>query len=86
MAERGAALRTFRVRKEAPTMKNVNKPPGLLQDIGAVAGLYKTVFWMWGQRIQHGSEWERRLTEDAVRLRMDESGQPEERIPEHAHN
>jgi hypothetical protein len=65
--------------------KNVNKPPGLLQDIGAVAGLYKTVFWMWGQRIQRGSDWEQRLTEDALRIHEFQA-EDAERAREHVHN
>ena len=65
-------------------VKNVSKPPGLLKDIGAVAGLYKTVFWMFGQRIQRGSGWEERLTEDALRIRAYQA--ESQRTREHIHN
>ncbi|HEY5624848.1 MAG TPA: hypothetical protein VIT93_00010 [Dehalococcoidia bacterium] len=41
--------------------------PTLLQDLGTVVRLYGTVFWMMGQRLQHGPLWEQRLTDEAVR-------------------
>lgn len=47
-------------------MKTAESSPGLLQDLGSIAGLYRTVFWMVGKRIQYGPNWEERLTEEAL--------------------
>lgn len=43
------------------------RTPSLFEDLGAVARLYGTVFWMIGQRLQHGRRWEQKLTSDALR-------------------
>jgi len=43
------------------------RPPTLLQDLGTVVRLYGTVFWMLGQRLQHGQRWEQILTAEALR-------------------
>ncbi len=43
------------------------RTPSLLQDLGTVVRLYGTVFWMLGQRLQHGQRWEQRLTNEALR-------------------
>ena len=39
----------------------------LLQDLGAIAHLYGTVFRMLGQRLLHGPRWEQKLTSKALR-------------------
>ena len=65
-------------------VKNVSKPPGLLKDIGAVAGLYKTVFWMFGQRIQRGSMG-RTTHRGCLRIRAYEQAESQ-RTREHIHN
>lgn len=41
--------------------------PTLVKDLGALADLYRTVFWMMGQRIQHGRTWQERLERDVIR-------------------
>ena len=43
------------------------RTPTLLRDIGTVARLYGTVFWMFGQRVKRGPNWEEKLTEEALR-------------------
>ena len=43
------------------------RTPTLLQDLGTVARLYGTVFWMLGQRLQHGQSWEQRLVAETLR-------------------
>jgi hypothetical protein len=43
------------------------RTPSLLQDLGTVARLYGTVFWMLGQRLQHGQRWEQRLASETLR-------------------
>ena len=43
------------------------RTPSLLQDLGTVVRLYGTVFWMLGQRLQHGQRWEEKLTAEALR-------------------
>ncbi|MDO8615518.1 MAG: hypothetical protein Q7T33_07235 [Dehalococcoidia bacterium] len=44
--------------------------PTLVQDLGALAGLYRTVFWLIGQRLQHGKEWQRHVKGDGPWLMM----------------
>ena len=48
-------------------MKDKQETPSVLRDFGAVAGLYRNVVWMIGQRVQRGPDWQQRLFEDAVR-------------------
>lgn len=47
--------------------KSGRRTPTLLQDLGTVASLYGTVFWMMGQRLQRGPHWEQKLTAETVR-------------------
>jgi hypothetical protein len=42
------------------------RTPTLFQDLGTVARLYGTVFWMFGQRVKRGPDWEEKLTEEAL--------------------
>jgi len=35
----------------------VNEKPSLVNDLGALAGLYRTVFWMMGRKAQYGRIW-----------------------------
>ena len=37
----------------------VNEKPSLVNDLGALAGLYRTVFWMMGRKAQYGRIWPR---------------------------
>jgi hypothetical protein len=39
-----------------PTFSNT---PSLASEIGSLAGLYRTVFWMIGRRVQYGRIWPR---------------------------
>ena len=48
-------------------MKDKYGSPSILRDLGAVAGLYRNVAWMLGQRVQRGPDWEQKLFDDAVR-------------------
>jgi hypothetical protein len=43
------------------------RTPTLFQDLGTVARLYGTVFWMFSQRVKYGPDWEDRVTADALR-------------------
>jgi hypothetical protein len=49
-------------------MKPKEKDPGLIEDLGSVAGLYRTVFWMMGKRLRYGPDWEERLGDETLRL------------------
>ena len=64
-------------------MKPKNPSPSLLNDVVAVAGLYRGVFWMLGQQLRHGSDWQQHLDDEALRIR-----QPEEsrELTGHRHN
>lgn len=48
-------------------MKDKHSSPSILQDLGAVAGLYRNVAWMLSQRVQRGGDWEQKVFDDAVR-------------------
>jgi hypothetical protein len=58
-------------------MKQKETSPSILQDIGAVAGLYKNVVWMLGQQLRHGSEWQQHLFDESTRYPR--SGETRER-------
>lgn len=36
---------------------SANQNPSLVSDIGSLAGLYRTVFWMMGRRARYGRLW-----------------------------
>jgi len=38
-------------------MKKQSNGPSVIEDLGALAELYRRVFWMMGQRLQHPREW-----------------------------
>src|SRR2546426_2118581 len=38
-------------------MRKAIRSPTLAQELGALAGLYRTVFWMMGRKIQYGQVW-----------------------------
>ena len=38
-------------------MRKVIHNPSIVQDLGALAGLYRTVFWMMGRKVQYGQVW-----------------------------
>ena len=48
-------------------MKDKKGSPSILQDLGAVAGLYRNVAWMLSQRVQRGADWQQKVFDDAVR-------------------
>ncbi|HEY8766610.1 MAG TPA: hypothetical protein VIP09_05025 [Dehalococcoidia bacterium] len=50
-------------------MKQKSPSPSLLNDVVAVAGLYRGVFWMLGQQLRHGQDWQQRLQDEALRIR-----------------
>ena len=47
-------------------MKDKHESPSVLRDIGTVAGLYRNVVWMIGQRVQHGPDWQQKLFDNAL--------------------
>lgn len=49
------------------------RDPSVVRDLGALADLYRTVFWMMGRRIQHGPTWQERLEKEALDLALDET-------------
>jgi hypothetical protein len=51
-------------------MKQKNYSPSLLSDVVAVARLYRDVFWMLGQQLRHGTDWQQRLQDEAMRIRQ----------------
>lgn len=51
----------------AAPMKDKSGSPSLLRDLGSVAGLYRNVVWMMGQRVRRGPDWEQKLFDEAVR-------------------
>jgi len=48
-------------------MKDRSTTPSILQDLGAVAGLYKNVAWMLTQRVHKGPDWQQKMFDEAVR-------------------
>lgn len=54
-------------RNEGPTEAG-QRPPPLVRDLGVIARLYGDVFWMIGQRLQHGRDWEEKLARHALML------------------
>ena len=38
-------------------MRKAIRSPTLAQELGALAGLYRMVFWMMGRKIQYGQVW-----------------------------
>lgn len=51
-------------------LATLNQRPSLINDIGALAGLYRTVFWMMGRKAQYGRIWPREA----------DMGEPEEAL------
>ena len=51
-------------------MKTAENPPGLISDLGSIAGLYGTVFWMMGKRLRYGRDWEERLADETLKPYM----------------
>lgn len=47
-------------------MKKHGSSPGLLEDLGAIAGLYRDVFRLMGKRVQYGPHWEERLQREVL--------------------
>ena len=66
-------------------MNKQKESSGLLQDLGAIAGLYRTVFTLMGRRIHYGPEWEERLADEALRINALESTERRESA-QHVHN
>ncbi len=67
-------------------MKRESLTPTLRDDMGTIASLYKTVFWMMGKRLQYGRDWEKKLTEQAVRHPLRSPGPVGPRTPHPTHN
>ena len=63
-------------------MPRQTEGPTLVQDLGALAGLYRTVFWLIGQRLQHGKDWQRHVKSHApwVMMMPDAPEPPKERV------
>ncbi len=59
-------------------MTKKDTSPSLLRDVVAVAGLYRSVFWMMRQQLRHGSDWQQHLLEESMRMYARE----DERQPE----
>jgi len=49
-------------------MKQKQSSPWILQDLGAVAGLYRNVVWMLGQQLKHGPDWQQQLYDESMRI------------------
>jgi hypothetical protein len=49
------------------------RDPSIVKDLGALADLYRTFFWMMGQRIQHGPGWQQRLEKEVLDLTLQEA-------------
>ena len=61
-------------------MSKVMRSPSLLQDLGALAGLYRNVFWMMGHK-ERWPRWSQEWPSDASRLpaaesKKERSGEP----------
>ena len=65
-------------------MKKQTDGPTVIEDLGALAELYRRVFLMMGQRLQHPHEWRRNEpAPDGVEL----MSEPDRRVvPMHRHN
>jgi hypothetical protein len=64
-------------------MKQKSPSPSLLSDVVAVAGLYREAFWMLGQQLRHGPDWQQRLYDEALRIRRPEESRE---FPVQRHN
>jgi hypothetical protein len=64
-------------------MKQKSPSPSLLRDVVAVAGLYRGVFWMLGQQLRHGPDWQQHLDDEALRIRKPEESRD---FTAHHHN
>ena len=53
-------------------MKQKSVSPSLLRDVVAVAGLYRDVFWMLGQQLRYGQDWQQRLQDDVMLMHRPE--------------
>jgi hypothetical protein len=42
-------------------MRKKRNGPTLIQDLGTLAELYRTVFWLISQHIRHGRDWQRHV-------------------------
>jgi len=65
-------------------MKKQTDGPSVIEDLGALAELYRRVFWMMGQRLQHPGEWRRH---DPAQIEPQLMSEPNLRIVRlHRHN
>ena len=63
-------------------MKQKNDSPSVLRDVTAMAGLYRDVAWMFGQRVRRGPEWQQKLFDESVRLQaMEDMREREVSLP-----
>lgn len=59
-------------------MKQKQSSPSILRDLGTVAGLYRSVFWMLGQQLRHGSDWQQQLYDESMRIATPEESRQRE--------
>ncbi|MEO8457817.1 MAG: hypothetical protein ABI559_08400 [Chloroflexota bacterium] len=48
-------------------MTKKSQSPSILRDVVAVAGLYRSVFWMVRQQLRHGPDWQQHLLDESMR-------------------
>jgi hypothetical protein len=58
--------------EEERPMETKRQEPGIVEDLGSIAGLYRTVIWMMGKRIRYGQGWEERMAADALQQMREE--------------
>lgn len=59
-------------------MKQKQHSPSILRDLGTVAGLYRSVFWMFSQQLRHGSDWQQHLYDESMRIPSPEESRERE--------
>ena len=59
-------------------MTHKQSSPSILHDLSAVAGLYRSVFWMLSQQIRHGSDWQQHLYDQSMRITTPEDNRQRE--------
>ncbi len=59
-------------------MKQKQPSSSVLHDLGAVAGLYGNVFWMLGQQLWYGPDWQQQLYNESMRVPVPEESRERE--------
>jgi len=67
-------------------MKQQTKDPSLGQELGGLADLYRTVFFMMGRRLRDGPRWEDRLREETLRSHAPKQPAEYARKASHSHS